>query len=106
MAQVELLESDSGTSIAILPGDTVRVRLKENGTTGFSWADDGSDGPVTLVDSTFWPDSGGGIGAGGERLIDFRSVSAGTGHIRLKRWRQWAGDASIAARFAATVCVQ
>ena len=71
------------------PGQLFEVVLDENRTTGYSWAIDSDGAPACgLIDDASV--SGSGLpGAGGYRLLLFRTKQAGTGEIRLSYRRPW-----------------
>ncbi|GAC1639154.1 MAG: hypothetical protein NVS4B9_32000 [Ktedonobacteraceae bacterium] len=63
---------------------------------------------LTLKQSNFSASnaSSGAVGSGGTQTLTFVAKSAGTVNLQLKYWRSFAGDKSIARRFAATIQIQ
>jgi inhibitor of cysteine peptidase len=104
--QRDLSEADDGTSIEVVPGDALVVRLRENPTTGYRWALDELDGDaVTLGGDDFEASEGAGVGSGGRRIFTFSAVGPGSASIALKLWRRWEGDASARERVRLNVRV-
>jgi inhibitor of cysteine peptidase len=103
---VTLVEADNGRTVELRVGDTVRVTLAENATTGYRWAIDRCDEDVIepLGSEPRYPS--GAIGSGGEVTFSFQGKKAGTGEVVLKNWRQWEGDASVTNRFRIRLNVQ
>jgi inhibitor of cysteine peptidase len=103
---VRLNERDEGTTVDVVDGDTIVVRLEENPTTGFRWAIDAITGAcVSPAGDDFEPAEGSNLGGGGRRTLTFTARQPGSSRIELKRWRDWEGDASIVQRFGVTVRV-
>ena len=101
-----LTSTDSGKSLALQVGNTFTVSLEENPTTGFQWAVDSTgDGLVQLQASEYIPSPGSGVGQGGQKILTFKAQRTGTGQLKLKLWRKWEGDSSIAERFTLTLQV-
>jgi inhibitor of cysteine peptidase len=103
---LSLTENDNGRSVELRAGDTVRIGLPENATTGFRWAIDRYDeGLVEPVESE--PHyAAGAVGSGGTSTFTFRGKKGGSGEIVLKHWRHWEGDASVTSRFRVRVSVK
>ena len=98
-AMQTLTEADNDRTIDLRVGDSVRVRLPENATTGYRWGIDRLD--VQMVEAVgsepHYP--GGAIGAGGEVTFTFKAKTPGAGDIALKYWRHFEGDSSVTKRF-------
>jgi inhibitor of cysteine peptidase len=94
-----LAEADNGRTVDLRVGETFRVRLPENATTGYRWTIDRLDDEVVEAVGSE-PDYGAGsIGSGGAVSFTFRAKKPGTGDIALKHWRHFEGDASVTNRF-------
>ena len=94
-----LAEADNGRTVDLRVGETFRVRLPENATTGYRWTIDRLDNEVVEAVGSE-PDYGAGsIGSGGAVSFTFRAKKPGTGDIALKHWRHFEGDASVTNRF-------
>ena len=92
-------ESDNGRTVDIRLGESVRINLSENATTGYRWTIDRYDEELIEALSTeaHYPPKT--IGVGGEVSFIFRGKKIGTGEIVLKHWRPWEGDSSVTTRF-------
>jgi len=103
---LSLVEADNGRTVDIQQGDTVRITLPENATTGYRWAVDRVDESFieALESEPHYAPSG--VGSGGEIAFVFRAKAVGSGEIVLKHWRHWAGDSSIIGRFRIQLRVQ
>jgi inhibitor of cysteine peptidase len=105
---ITLTEGDHGRTVSVRRGDVVEVSLPENPTTGFRGADEGLEGAgVSLLSAALLPSpANAGLGHGGVRVFRFATGNAGSVQLRLKRWREWEGEGSIAARFDVTLNVR
>lgn len=94
-----IVESDNGRTLDIGLGESVRVSLPENATTGYRWKIDRYDESLieAIASETGYPASA--LGSGGEVAFIFKSKKIGTGEIVLKHWRHWEGESSVRARF-------
>lgn len=89
METVTLTEADAGRSIAVTPGQHVVVRLPENPTTGYRWSV-----PVALeVAADTYERGGGGVGAGGQRVLTLVAPAQAT-QVELRLQRPHGGDAA------------
>lgn len=80
----ELAVSDAGTTVKIKNGDTFRVTLDGNPTTGYAWEPENLDTAILAQqgDWEFKPDSS-AVGAGGAVTTTFKAVGPGTTTLRL-----------------------
>jgi inhibitor of cysteine peptidase len=101
-----LAETDNDRTVDIRLGETVRVTLAENATTGYRWAIDRYDEEFVEALGTDARYPSNRIGAGGEVTFDFQGRKIGTGEIVLKEWRHWEGDSSVTKRFRVRLHVQ
>ena len=94
-----LTQRDNDGTAEVHLGDSVRLNLPENATTGFRWAIDRYDEQLFEVVATepHYPKDS--IGAGGDVSFTFRAKKSGSGEIALKNWRHWEGDSSVTNRF-------
>jgi inhibitor of cysteine peptidase len=92
------LRDNDGTAEVYI-GDSVRIKLPENATTGFRWEIDRYDEQLfeVLATEPHYPKDS--IGAGGYVSFTFRAKNPGFGEIALKNWRHWEGDSSVTNRF-------
>ena len=106
---VEMTRDDDGKSVTVHPGDTVRIKLKSNRTTGYSWALSGkldekvlkSEGNEYKVDEH----PAGMVGVGGSDVWTFKALAAGKTEIVLGYARPWEKDKAPAQAFKLTVVV-
>lgn len=94
-----LTEADNDRTIDLRVGETVRVTLPENATTGYRWAIDRLDKEVIEAVGSEPHYAGNAVGSGGDVTFTFKGKKAGTGDIVLKYWRHFEGDSSITSRF-------
>ena len=81
---IELKIQDSGRTLNLATQQTIRISLAENPTTGYRWHVVENGSPVLQLSSdNFQRGSSTGVGAGGTRVFDFHSESAGTGNLHL-----------------------
>jgi inhibitor of cysteine peptidase len=81
----QLVEQDAGTRLRLDVGDTVRVTLPANPTTGFSWRAEPEPANSVLApigDPTFTPDSP-ALGAGGLMSLEFLATGPGMVDLHL-----------------------
>jgi inhibitor of cysteine peptidase len=91
-SKVELGPGDSGSRRTLAVGDSVEVRLPETPTTGFRWRPVADLQQLRLTDDHF----DGAVaprGAGGQRVLVFEALTAGTAQLRLAKAREWEGVA-------------
>src|SRR5882762_9822764 len=89
-----LTETDNERTIDIAAGDTVRISLPENATTGYRWAIDRVDDDVIEAVGSEPHYAGKAVGSGGDVTFIFKGRKSGSGEIVLKYWRHFEGDAS------------
>jgi predicted secreted protein len=103
--------ADRGTVIEVRPGDTVRIRLPENPTTGYRWqvaADSGAalGAIASLVHQSFADAATSAAGAAGERTLVFEAKTPGRASLRLVNKPSWRGDDAAAEDFALELVVK
>ena len=107
---VEMSKDDNGKSVTVRPGDTIRIKLKSNRTTGYSWAEvkDKTDAKVLKSEGGEYkvdehPE--GMVGVGGNEVWTFKALAAGTTEIVLEYARPWEKDKEPAQTFKVSVVV-
>jgi len=107
---VELTEKDNGGTIHVVPGATVRINLKANRTTGYSWALTGKpDEKVLKSDGNEYKVNDhpeGMVGVGGVDAWTFSALAPGKAEIVLGYARPWEKDKEPAQAFKLTVEVE
>ena len=101
-----LTEADNERTVDLRVGESVRLTLPENATTGYRWAIDRLDRDVVEEAGSEPHPSRGAIGSGGNVTFDFKVKKVGSGEIALKYWRHFEGDGSIVKRFRFRLNVQ
>jgi inhibitor of cysteine peptidase len=94
-----LTEADNDKTVDLRVGETVRVSLPENATTGYRWAIDRLDEDVIEAVGSEPNYPGSAVGSAGHVAFTFKAKKAGTGEVTLKYWRHFEGDKSITNRF-------
>src|SRR5258705_5417551 len=94
-AMLLLAEKDNDRTVDIRLGETVKITLPENATTGYRWAIDRYNEEFIEALATEPHYTAKAIGSGGEVAFIFQGKKIGTGEITLKHWRQWEGDTSV-----------
>ena len=94
-----LTEADNDRTLDLAVGDTVRISLPENATTGYRWAIDRLDDDVIEASGSDPHYPADTPGSGGRMAFTFRPKKSGSGEIVLKYWRHFEGDASVQKRF-------
>jgi len=101
-----LVETDNDRTVDIRLGETVRLTLPENATTGYRWAIERYDEEFIEALATEPRYTAKAIGSGGEVAFIFQGKKIGTGEIVLKHWRHWEGGSSVTTRFRLRLRVQ
>lgn len=83
---------DNGSNVTVRIGDLIKVGLKGNPTTGYTWTavldEDSVESLRQVGEPDYVPDSG-LIGAGGTYTFTFRALSAGEAVLKLEYARPW-----------------
>jgi predicted secreted protein len=92
-------------SVTVAPGESFRITLCSNPSTGFSWENPVIAGSanVSLVDHQVMPASGSMPGAAGAEGFTFRAASVGTATIDFAYSRPWEGGEKGAWTVAVSV---
>jgi inhibitor of cysteine peptidase len=99
-----LNERDRDRTVEVPRGGVLDVRLQENPTTGYSWSVEAANSLEQVGDS--FEAGGATIGATGVRVLQFRATRPGSHELRLKYWREWEGEDSVANRFGINIIVK
>ena len=98
-----LTSANNGGSVDLHVGDRVTIRLRENPSTGYRWAVESVDASlVEITEGEFIPATQ-MMGAGGEAQWLLKAEAPGATTVKLKRWRSWEGERSIAERYQVTL---
>ena len=85
---IELGPADAGTRRSVNVGELTTVRLPENPTTGYRWQIPSENACLRLVEDRF-DGAQSPRGAGGDRVLVFEAVRAGSASLRLMKSRSW-----------------
>jgi len=94
-----LSQIDNDRTVSVGVGDTVRISLPENASTGFRWTIERYDDEFLEALPAEAGYTSHSIGSGGDIAFTFCTRKPGTGQLVLRHWRHWEGDASITKRF-------
>ena len=102
-------DKDSGKSLELRVGDTVKLVLDTNPTTGFSWnkVDKVDSNILKLEKNDYQQNANPGrmVGVGGKTTIVYRAVKPGTAKIDLTYMQPWELDSKFNTDYAVTVKV-
>jgi len=102
-------DKDSGKSLELHVGDTVKLVLNTNPTTGFSWTKiDKVDSSILKLEKNDYQQNanpGRMVGVGGKTTIVYRAVKPGTAKIDLTYMQPWEPDSEFNTNYTVTVKV-
>lgn len=106
----EMTRDDNGKTLKVKVGDVIRVKLKSNRTTGYSWALTGKTDAKILksgeVEYKVDEHPAGMVGVGGNDFCAFTALAPGKTEIALGYARPWEKDKEPAQAFRLTVEVE
>ena len=106
----EMTRDDNGKTLKVKVGDVIRVKLKSNRTTGYSWALTGKTDAKVLksgeVEYKVDEHPAGMVGVGGNDYCTFTALAPGKTEISLGYARPWEKDKEPAQAFKLTVEVE
>lgn len=106
----EMTMDDNGKTLKVKVGDVIRVKLKSNRTTGYSWALTGKTDAKVLksgeVEYKVDEHPAGMVGVGGNDFCTFTALTPGKTEIALGYARPWEKDKEPAQAFKLTVEVE
>jgi len=91
---VLLGQEENGKVVNVNIGDTVKILLPSNPTTGYGWQffiENGQDKVDVLEDVFIPPKYDGRVGGGGKHIYELRAVSVGKAKIAGYYYRPWEG---------------
>ncbi len=98
-------EDDNGSSVELTTGDTFRIKLNENPSTGYQWTLNTTGGLEVISDNYLPPDSD-LVGAGGIHEWDIKATASGTQQVTGVYSRSWENLTGSEQRFVLTVEVE
>ena len=93
MADIFVGEGHNGGVISAKPGDIIVVQLPENPTTGFQWSVTEVNAALLVPQSDEFRSGGGGMGAGGVRVLRYLARGTGETSLALQLARPWEANA-------------
>ncbi|MDZ4165882.1 MAG: protease inhibitor I42 family protein [Smithellaceae bacterium] len=97
---------DSGKAFSIATGQSFRIELPSNPSTGFDWHVDVLDqNNFKVVNSDYNPSAKKLIGAGGTRWWEIKAVKRGKANIRLLYYRVWEGKGKASDKYEIEIAV-
>jgi inhibitor of cysteine peptidase len=109
---LNLAAGDNGKTLTIKVGDTVKVVLTANATTGYSWAAALSEKDDALLEqlgeADYTPDSTDQaiVGSGGTATLSFKALAKGTAELVLTYAQQFDTAATPAETFKVTLTIE
>ncbi len=101
-----LTAAQTGHVVSVRVGDTLRVELEENPTTGYRWQAQPVEGGVLEPAGTQYNPGGQVAGAGGTAWLHFRAARPGRATLRLELRRPWDSAGPAWQTFEAQVTVE
>jgi inhibitor of cysteine peptidase len=87
------IDVSDAAEVQVSPGDTVRLRLPENATTGYVWSVAELAEGLILDEEHSEPSGDVAPGAAGLHVFTFRAVAAGQWQVGLRLGRAWESSA-------------
>ncbi len=107
-----LTQADNGKSFTVSVGDTIRVTIAGNPTTGYQWESDLTEQSATLLtlagEPAYVADAVAEdvVGSGGTYTFTFIAADPGQAELKLKYWRSFEPEAEPAETFAANITIE
>lgn len=99
-------EKDSGSAVALVVGETLRIQLPGNPTTGFTWMIDSVDATVLKTDAEpAFESSNELLGGGGHFTTALRAVAPGKTTLKMVYRRPWEKEVAPAKAFVVDISV-
>lgn len=97
--------ADSGTTVTIRAGDSLRLTLQDYGDGGYSWNITGRDATRLALTSSDHVNGSGRIGDFGSNLWLFTALQPGTSSLEMVCARPW-NQSDVCATFTINVVIQ
>jgi inhibitor of cysteine peptidase len=104
-ATVEIGELGQSVNAQLRVGDTLRVVLAANASTGYSWQVGGDHAGLQATSSQNGPVAQQRVGAAGRQILSFTAKAPGQDHLVLHYARPWEKNAKPARTYAVNVTV-
>lgn len=93
-------KKDSGKKLNVIMGNSFKIKLPSNPTTGFDWHFEGLDAKsFMVVSSGFNPPNTKLVGAGGVDWWEIKALKPGQHKIRLLYYRVWEGKGKAVDKY-------
>lgn len=108
--EVQLTDSDNGSSVKLRNGGELVISLESNPSTGFAWVI--AEPPPAALESQgdpeYLPPAGAtpAVGAAGTEVFTFKATAAGTAELTLEYRRGFEPDVPAEKTFSVTVEIQ
>jgi len=103
---IQLYQIDSGRAIKMKPGDTLKIVLDANPTTGYQWKALPWDTKVIeQIDKPAYKSRSEAIGSGGELTFYFKALSTGQTPLKFIYFRDFEKDVPPINSFKVTIVV-
>ena len=103
---IQLYQIDSGRTIRVEPGDTLKFVLDSNPTTGYQWKALPWDTEVIeQIDKPVYKSRSKAIGSGGELTFYFKALSTGQTPLKFIYFRAFEKDVPPVKSFKVTIVV-
>ena len=89
MAEQVITQGFNGGAISVKKGDTLKLELPENPTTGYRWAVGPQDTKVLALTGDEYEGAGGAVGGGGLRIFRFSAKGSGRTSLQCRLSRSW-----------------
>ena len=102
---IQIGEFTGSVHVSLQPGDTLRVVLPSNPSTGYSWHTAGNSSVLDLKSSANTHAAGSNLGAPGKQTLTFTALTPGSDDLMLDYNRPWEKGKPAARRYIIAVTV-
>jgi inhibitor of cysteine peptidase len=99
-------DSDDSSHLCLYVGDTVRIKLASNPTTGYSWGQPEGIAHLQLLSTQPAQDSSDRVGAPGFQIFSFKATEAGESTLTLNYFRPFEKNTPSAKTFLVTLTIE
>lgn len=96
---------NNGSTVELATGDTFRIKLNENPSTGYQWTMETTSG-LEIMSDNYLPSTSELLGAGGIHEWDIKTTASGTQQVTGVYSRSWENMTGSEQRFVLTVEVE
>ncbi len=107
MSELILIKEDHESVVSVKLGDSIKIVLAENATTGYSWHFDNEvSNNLRKISDDYQSNDLNALGGSGKRVFVFIAERRGESQLKLKYWQEWNGDDSIDDQFLVNIIVE